>query len=197
MDALIIMTRIPIPGQTKTRLMDIITGTECAELHLAFLKDIVVEFVELIEDMDIFLTYTPDHSFHILEPIIPINIEIFPQMGEDLGERMHSAIKKVLSMGYKKVILMGSDIPNIKAKDIRNAFTILDDHDVVLGPSHDGGYYLVGMKEPNDTIFHINKKWGGKSVLESTIDKGNNQGLSIGLAEKYRDIDTKRIYLIL
>jgi len=191
MDALIIMTRIPIPGQTKTRLMDIMTGTECADLHMAFLKDLVAEFAELMEDIDIYLTYTPDHSLHILDPIIPNYIRTFPQIGEDLGERMHNAIKKVLLKGYRKVILIGSDIPDIKAKDISSAFTILDDHDIVFGPSYDGGYYLVGMKEPNDTIFHINKKWGGKSVLESTIDKGNNQSLSIGLAEKYRDIDTK------
>jgi uncharacterized protein len=67
----------------------------------------------------------------------------------------------------------------------------LDKHDVVLGPTYDGGYYLVGMKTSHEKIFRIPKKWGGKSVLESTIDIGNEQNLTIGLSQKYRDIDTK------
>lgn len=191
MDALIIMTRVPIPGQTKTRLMDILSGTECAELHTAFLRDIFITFEQLKDDVAIYLTYTPEDSLHILDPIIPPYIETFPQSGEDLGDKMRHAIETVLVKGYKKVILMGSDIPDIKAEDIRDAFRIMDDYDIVFGPSYDGGYYLVGMKKRNDSLFAINKKWGGKSVLESTIDKGNNQGLSIGLAKKYQDIDTK------
>lgn len=192
MNALIMMTRVPIPGQTKTRLMDIMSGSECADLHNAFLRDIVITFEQLKDDVDIYLTFTPEDSLHILDPIIPSYINTFPQSGEDLGDKMKNAIESVLLKGYKKVILMGSDIPDIKAEDIRNAFNIMDVHDIVLGPSYDGGYYLVGMKKRNDSLFAINKKWGGKSVLESTIDKGNNQGLSIGLAKKYQDIDTKK-----
>lgn len=191
MNALILMTRIPIPGQTKTRLMDIMSGNECAELHMAFLRDLMKTFQELKNEMDIYITYTPENSLHLLENIIPSHIVTFPQTGEDLGDKMYNSLKDVLSMGYKKGILIGSDIPDIKSEDIRTAFEVLDDSDIVLGPSYDGGYYLIGMKTPNDTLFHINKKWGGKSVLESTIDRGNNQGLSIGLAPKYRDIDTK------
>lgn len=191
MKALILMTRIPIPGQTKTRLMDIMTGNECARLHMAFLMDLFDTFKELTDKIDIYLTYTPKNSFNIIENIIPSYIKTFPQEGEDLGDKMNNAIEDILSKGYEKVILIGSDIPNISTLDIEAAFQILEDKDIVLGPSYDGGYYLVGMKRPNDNIFHISKKWGGNSVLESTIDMANNQGLSIGLATKYRDIDTK------
>lgn len=191
MNALILMTRIPIAGQTKTRLMDIMSGDECANLHRAFLKDLFNTFKSLRKDMDIYLTYTPENSLGIIEDIIPEYIKAFPQRGEGLGNKMYNAINYTLSLGYENVILIGSDIPHIRYGDIIDAFHILDKNDIVLGPSYDGGYYLVGMKKPNESLFNIGKKWGGKSVLESTIDMANNQSLSVGLAAKYMDIDTK------
>lgn len=190
MNALILMTRIPMAGQTKTRLMDIMSGDECAELHMAFLKDLFNTFKKL-EEVEIYLTYTPKNSLDTIENIIPEFIRTFPQRGEDLGSKMYNAIKDILSLDYEKVILIGSDIPHIKNEDILHSFKILEEKDIVLGPSYDGGYYLVGMKKPNEGIFHISKKWGGKSVLESTIDIANNQSLTVGLATKYMDIDTK------
>lgn len=190
MNALILMTRIPIPGKTKTRLMDLLTGDECAELHMAFLKDLTTTFAKL-KDIDLFMTYTPEDSLFILKDVIPESMESFPQKGEDLGEKMFHAIDQVLLKGYSKVVLIGSDIPDLSAKDIQTSFQILDKHDMVLGPTYDGGYYLVGMKTSHERIFRIPKKWGGKSVLESTIDIANEQNLTIGLSPKYRDIDTK------
>ena len=191
MNALILMTRIPIAGKTKTRLMDIMSGNDCSDLHMAFLKDLFNTFKELENHMDIYLTYTPENSLDIIEDIIPEFIKVFPQRGEDLGRKMNNGIKDILSLGYEKVILIGSDIPHLRYNDILDAFDILGEKDIVLGPSYDGGYYLIGMKKPNEGIFHINKKWGGKSVLESTIDMANSQGLTVGLSHKYMDIDTK------
>lgn len=191
MNALILMTRIPMAGKTKTRLMDIMSGDECAKLHMAFLKDLFNNFKELQNHIDLYLTYTPENSLDIIEEIIPSFIKNFPQKGEDLGSKMYNAINHVLSLGYERVILIGSDIPHIKNEDLLNGFDILEEKDIVLGPSYDGGYYLIGMKKPNESIFNISKRWGGKSVLESTIDMANNQGLTIGLAPKYMDIDTK------
>lgn len=191
MNALILMTRIPIAGQTKTRLMDIMSGDECVDLHMAFLKDLFNTFKSLEKDMDIYLTYTPENSLDIIEDIIPKYIKTFPQRGEDLGNKMYNAINYILSLGYEKVILIGSDIPHVRHIDILHAFQILDENDIALGPSYDGGYYLVGMKKPNESLFNIGKRWGGKSVLESTIDVANNQNLSVGLSPKYMDIDTK------
>ncbi|MEY8416571.1 TIGR04282 family arsenosugar biosynthesis glycosyltransferase [Tissierella praeacuta] len=190
-NALILMTRIPIAGQTKTRLMDIMSGEECAGLHMAFLKDLFNTFKELENELDIYLTYTPENSLDIIEDIIPKYIKTFSQRGEDLGNKMFNAINDIFLLGYEKVILIGSDIPHIRYRDILHAFHILGKNDIVLGPSYDGGYYLIGMKKPNEVLFNIGKRWGGKSVLESTIDVANNQSLSIGLAAKYMDIDTK------
>ncbi|MDY0235398.1 MAG: TIGR04282 family arsenosugar biosynthesis glycosyltransferase [Gudongella sp.] len=190
MNALILMSRVPIPGKTKTRLMDILSGKECADLHVNFLRDLVSTFECLKENIDIYMTYAPENPIELIESIIPDFISCFPQEGQDLGDRMYNAISKVFSLGYEKVILIGSDVPQLLGIDILAAFNILEGCDLVLGPTYDGGYYLVGMNKAYKRIFSIDKKWGAKSVLEATIEIANDINLSVGLANKYRDIDT-------
>ena len=104
---------------------------------------------------------------------------------------MGNSINKLLKNKYEKVILIGSDIPEIQPHYIREAFNILENKDICFGPTLDGGYYLVGMKEPHDEIFSNNISWGKKSVMEGTIDVANRNGLTVGLTFKCIDIDTK------
>ncbi|MDK2800490.1 MAG: uncharacterized protein PWP27_1013 [Clostridiales bacterium] len=191
MDALILMSRVPIPGKTKTRLMEILTGDECAGIHQSFLLDLFHIFQFLKKDIHIFLTYTPERSINKIEGFIPHFINCFPQKGKSLGERMANAFQHVFEQGYHKIILMGSDIPDIQPFDIRNAFEKLNDHDICLGPTFDGGYYLIGMKSLYAQLFDDHLKWGNKSVFEGTVDIANSAGLKVGLAAKHRDIDTK------
>ncbi|OPJ57269.1 TIGR04282 family arsenosugar biosynthesis glycosyltransferase [Alkalithermobacter paradoxus] len=191
MNALILMTRVPIPGKTKTRLMEILTGEECASIHTCFLFDIFNVLSKIKDNVDVYLTYTPEDEFKLMESIIPSYISVFAQQGETLGERMSNSIEYLLNNGYSKVILIGSDIPDIQSDDIIKGFDILNKNDLVLGPTFDGGYYLVGMKNIYKSIFSDNIKWGYKSVLEGTLDISNKLGISVGLAKKYKDIDTK------
>lgn len=190
MNGLILMTRIPIPGQTKTRLMNVLTGEECAQLHRCFLMDLFNVFEYLRGEVDIFLAYTPAGDLHLIEDMLPDYIKAFPQEGEDLGERMANAIEHVLNEGYEKAVLIGSDIPTIEPEDIKEAFKLLDDNHIALGPTHDGGYYLVGMKRLYKDVFDGNLKWGKKSVFEGTLHIANNLGLRVGLVPKRMDIDT-------
>ncbi|KNF07256.1 hypothetical protein CLPU_20c00320 [Gottschalkia purinilytica] len=191
MDALIIMTRIPIPGKTKTRLMDIFTGQQCAEIHTCFLKDLFNICNIIKKDIDIYLTFTPEDSFEVIKDITPNNIKVFPQIGDTLGDRMKNAFEYIFDKGYEKVSLIGSDVPDIQPKDIYNSFHILDKSDICLGPTFDGGYYLIGMKTLHTRVFSSNLKWGEKSVLENTLDIANELFLKVGLVTKHRDIDTK------
>ncbi|AHM57044.1 hypothetical protein EAL2_c17490 [Peptoclostridium acidaminophilum DSM 3953] len=190
MKALILMTRIPVPGKTKTRLMEILSPEECAALHECFLKDVFAA-LELLDDVDIYVSHTTEGDLDILKAIVPRGVEFLPQKGEKLGERMNNAVAEVLLRGYSKVMLIGSDIPGLQPCDIDDAFSRLDANDVVLGPTLDGGYYLVGMKSLHARIFDDSLKWGNKSVLEGTLDIANKLGLETGLAAKYRDIDTR------
>ncbi len=191
MKAIILMTRVPIPGKTKTRLMEILSGDECAQIHKCFLMDLFNIFNFIKEEIDVFLTYTPENSFDLMKNMVPDYIHCFPQEGSDLGERMHNAFRYVISKGYNEVILIGSDIPDIQDNELREAFIKLRYSDMVLGPTLDGGYYLIGMREANKEIFNNKLKWGNKSVLEGTIDIANSLGLDVELVNKHRDIDTK------
>lgn len=191
MEALILMTRIPIPGKTKTRLMDVFTGERCADIHKCFLLDLFNVFKSINHRVDIYLTYTPEDSFHIIEGMIPDYIKAFPQQGQELGERMANAMEYVFESNYSKVVLMGADIPETQPEDIIESLKLLNENDIVLNPTYDGGYYLVGMNGLHREIFNKNLKWGKKSVLEGTIDIANSINLRVGLGPKHRDIDTK------
>ncbi|RKD29024.1 TIGR04282 family arsenosugar biosynthesis glycosyltransferase [Thermohalobacter berrensis] len=191
MEAFILMTRVPIPGKTKTRLMEILTAEECAEIHRCFLKDLFNMFDYIKNDIDIYLTYTPEDSFDLMKDIVPDYIECFPQNGHDLGEKMLNAFKHIFNKGYSKVCLMGSDIPDIHYEEIKDSFKKLEKSDIVIGPTFDGGYYFVGMKRIYKELFTGNLKWGNKTVLEGTVDIANSLGLKVDLLNKHRDIDTK------
>jgi rSAM/selenodomain-associated transferase 2/rSAM/selenodomain-associated transferase 1 len=191
--AFIIFTRAPIPGQTKTRLTPYLTPKQCAKLQTCFLKDIANTCKQI--DADLFVCYTPEDKKQILYAIFGKEIagkpvEYFPQTGEDLGARMFLAIREVLNRGYASCVLVGTDVPEMRSDDIREAYRILETNDLVFGPTEDGGYYLVGMKEPRKEAF-AKQTYGHGSVLENTIHALEQSDLSVGLGAKKRDIDTR------
>lgn len=191
MNALIIMTRVPVPDKTKTRLMDVYTGRECAELQECFLKDIFEMCEGIRRRMDIFVTYTPEFETVRLRGYTPGYMKLFPQEGEDLGRRMLNSIRHILSKGYEKVVLIGSDIPEVKPEAVLQAMEALDSNDMCIGPTYDGGYYLIGMKKPEQAVFEPDIRWGGETVFENTVRLARNSGLSVSVVRECRDIDTK------
>ena len=186
--ALIIFTRVPYPGETKTRLMPYFTPRQCRKLHVCFLKDIAKMCEET--DADIFVCHTPEDKKNILHHIFGEKPEYFLQVGEGLGERMYTAIDVVLNKGYKACILIGTDVSEVQSKDIQRAFDILETKDVVFAPVADGGYYLVGMKKARKEVFE-QKTYGHGRVLEDTLSGLQNCGISVGLGEEKHDIDTR------
>lgn len=187
-EAIIIFTRVPIPGKTKTRLQSILTKKQCAQIHENFLKDIKYTCEKL--KRDIFIFYTPDDKKDILNNILGYKFKYESQKGKGLGERMYNAIEYVLEKGYDSCILIGSDIPYLKENDFKKAFKILKKKDIVLGPTVDKGYYLVGMKKPIKTIFE-NIEYGHGNVLDNTIASIENLNLTYDLTNKNVDIDEK------
>ena len=175
--AVIVFTRVPIPGQTKTRMMPYFSPEECAKLHENFLKDIAQECEKV--NADIFVCYTPKKGKAYLEKLFRKAKEYIPQTGEGLGERMYQAIEYVLEKGYDSCVLIGTDIPELKCSDLEYAFRLLDVNDVVFGPTVDEGYYLVGMKRPVCEVFE-KKTYGTGNVLEQTVQPLQEMGLTIG-----------------
>ena len=186
-NAIICFTRIPKPGLTKTRLLPILTGDQCAGLHTAFLQDLSAVYPQV--DADLFVAYTDDPSWEVLKPIFPDAKGFFPQEGAGLGEKMHQAICHVLERGYGRIVLTGADLPQMTGAHLQSGFSALDTADIAIGPTSDGGYYLVGMKQPQRAIFE-NQSYGGATVLENTVAAANAAGLSVALAAACDDVDT-------
>lgn len=182
-NGLIIFTRIPEAGKTKTRLQSKLSKEECANLHKCFLKDIYDIFVNL-NDIDIIICHNEEGDLNILKNIFYKENLYIKQYGNNLNEKMYNAIKEVLSLKYDKCVLIGADIPEVNKDDIINAFNLLKNNDFVFGASYDGGYYLVGMKEANDIIFK-----SGSVNLKDIINIVEANNLKYGLTNKKHDID--------
>lgn len=185
--AVICFTRVPKPGQTKTRLLGLLTPDQCARLHWAFLRDLAAVYPAL--DADLFVAHTPDPDWVKLAGIFPYAAGYFPQEGADLGEKMFNALAKVLSLGYEAVVLTGTDLPQMTEKHFRSAFEALEKADIAIGPTPDGGYYLIGMKSARREPFRVSG-YGGATVYENTLSAIREAGLSCSPALPCPDVDT-------
>lgn len=185
-NAVICFTRVPKPGSTKTRLLPVLTPEQCADLHWAFLRDLT----KIYEDLDahLFVAHVPDPDWEKLKTIFP-TAGFLPQKGSDLGEKMYRAIRKVLDLGYESVVLTGADLPGLTKDHLLSAFAILEEKDIAIGPTSDGGYYLIGMKQPRREVFKV-EDYGGSTVFENTVAAAENAGLSVGIALPCDDVDT-------
>lgn len=187
-NALIIFTRVPVAGQTKTRLMPYLTGEECKSLHESFLKDLFCKVKAV--NADVFVFFTPEDKEGLLRETVGEEIVGVAQHGQDLGERMKNAIGMVLKKGYEKAVLIGTDIPQIEAETLEQAFISLDDNDIVIHPTYDGGYYLIGMKKEYESIWKI-ERYGTNTVIEDTLSHMKREELLVAVGKQYYDIDDR------
>ena len=186
-NALIVFTREPEPGRTKTRLMPYFSAEKCAELHRCMLKDISKEMRSVDADMIVVYTGGSDGP-EFLRKTFGRNTVFIKQRGADIGIRMQNAISEALRLGYNKAVLIGTDIPELESETIDAAFAMLDVCDVVMGPTEDGGYYLIGMKEVRPEAFSA-KLYGVDTVFNETITAMGEAGINVGCVDEYSDID--------
>ena len=185
--AIICFTRVPRPGKTKTRLMGLLSGEQCSELHWAFLRDLAMVYEKL--EADLFVFHTPDPDWEALKAVFPMTKGFYPQAGDGLGEKMNNALNTVLALGYDAVVLTGADLPAMGASHLRSGFHGLLHADVTLGPTSDGGYYLVGVKAPAPCLFE-NQTYGAGSVFENTRSAAIAAGKTFCPAIPCDDVDT-------
>lgn len=181
--ALIIFTRNPELGKCKTRLAKTIGDENALEVYKYLLTHTATIAKDIKADRYVF------YSEHIKRNDL-WDTSFFRkklQKGTDLGERMQNAFTELLEMGYEKVTIIGSDLLDLDAEIVNDAFAQLQFNDVVLGPALDGGYYLLGIKNFYPQIF-INKEWGSSSVLKAT--QQDLQNYSVSLLKPLNDIDT-------
>ncbi len=187
--ALIVFAKAPIEGYVKTRLCPPLTPDEAASLHGSLVLDLL-ERCQALKGCDRMLagSPTPDHPFFGAMKT-RFNIPICEQVGDDLGARMSHAFQSALGTSYQSAVIIGTDIPGITAQLISTALKALEDHDVVLGPTEDGGYYLIGLRSPTPKLFE-NIAWSTDAVFAQTQEKANAMGLSVKVLPMLRDLDT-------
>lgn len=184
--AVILFTREPVPGKTKTRLMPYLNGKQCADLHECFIKDLFCELKKA--DAELIVAYTggkPERLRRVFGDKVPF----IEQRGSNIGDKMKNAIADVLAEGYDRVVLTGTDIPEMKHETVDEALSMLDDADVVICPTEDGGYYLIGMSKVCHEAFDVSN-YGVSTVFDETVDSLNRSGLTVAAGECYSDIDT-------
>lgn len=180
--ALIIFTRNPELGKCKTRLAKSIGDVEALKIYKQLLQH--TANVSIKVDVERFVFYSENiHQNDIWDNAF---FSKKLQYGNDLGERMENAFQTLFSEGFKKVIIVGSDLLDLKEEIIQNAYKKLEENDAVIGPAEDGGYYLLGMKNLNENVFK-NKKWGTETVFKRTKKDFFEQSLYV--LETLNDID--------
>lgn len=187
---LIIFGRYPCVGQTKTRLIPALGPVGAAALQKRLTEKTVATAVKRLPRRGVRLVLCHDggDTSRFEQWLGKGKLEYTPQAAGDIGRRMFIAIKQAFDQGAGRIVLIGTDIPDITSSILDQAFASLGDHDLVLGPSTDGGYWLVGMKRPVDIFDRI--AWSQADVLEKTLKIARQKRLRIDLLDPLTDLDT-------
>lgn len=185
---LFVFAKEPRPGRVKTRLR--LSESRCMGLYKAFLKDTLALIKSLKGARKIIAFDSFSSRPQYLEKI-GRGFIFYRQKGRNLGERMLNAFRHAKKAGGTRTLIVGSDSPNLPQRYIGDAFGLLEDSDIVLGPSADGGYYLIGMKEPSPGIFR-GVRWSGAEVFGETMANARKLGKKIALLPEWYDIDCPR-----
>lgn len=187
---LVVVAKAPVPGKVKTRLIPRFTPEEAADLYGCFLRDRIVT-LDTLTGVDLAIAYTPFNAREMFAPFGQNGLSLFPQKGKDLGERLNNIFIEKLGGGYGAVTIIDSDTPDLPQYTIQESFKRLrtDQTDVVFGPCHDGGYYLVGMRKPHPELFY-DIPWSTETVLSKTLEKAAKLGVKTDLLQWRNDLDT-------
>lgn len=186
-NALLVIAKRPMPGQTKTRLTPPLSAEHAAKLYECFLQD-TLDLARAVPNVTRFIAYAPlgaDEYFTRLAP----DYALVPQIGNDLGERLDNALTQCLRDGFARAVIMDSDSPTLPARYIANAFDALNEADIVLGPCDDGGYYLIGLTRPHPRLLR-DVKMSTPNVLLDTLAIAREDNLKVALTERWYDVDT-------
>jgi rSAM/selenodomain-associated transferase 1 len=179
----IVFVRNPELGKVKTRLSKTIGDKYALKIYILLLKHTESVLHKVSSDKVVYYSEEIQEDDLWNESLYQKKL----QNGSDLGERMEHAFETAFKDGYQNVVIVGSDLFDLKPTHIENAFKVLENHDLVIGPSLDGGYYLLGMKTLHSAVFK-NKQWGTDSVLKTTLK--DLQQENVKLLEALNDIDT-------
>ena len=185
---LAVFLKAPRPGAVKTRLIPALGAAGAARLYRALAESVVAGTRPGPGEYERLVFFTPEEARAEVEAWFPGEVCV-AQQGADLGARMSAACDEAFRRGAARVVIVGSDVPGLTRGDVRLALASLQDHDLVLGPAQDGGYYLIGLGQRRPSLFE-GVAWGTGSVFATTMERAAGLGLSVRVLEERRDIDT-------
>ena len=191
--ALGIMTKAPQPGKVKTRLVPPLTPEDAAELNICFLRDLAGSISQAcLSSAQGVGVYTPIGAESAYENILPKEFFLIPQRGHEFGERLIFAAEDLFTVGFESVCLINSDSPTVPPSsfvEAANELAKAGDR-IVLGPSEDGGYYLIGLKKLYKGLFE-EIDWSTERVLDQTIQHASKMGVEVHQLPYGFDVDDR------
>jgi len=189
-DVLVIFAKAPRPGKVKTRMTPPLTPTQAAQLYEASLRDVVNRARRARGDVRLFHDPHPESAEYFREafPALPLH----EQRGNDLGERLAGAFDLLFSHGAERVAIVGADSPTLPLPFIAQAFLRLEGAEAVLGPTTDGGYYLVGIRNrawPAASALFRGVDWSTDAVFRQTLENASGVALPLAVVEEWYDLD--------
>lgn len=184
-DVAVVFAKYPEPGRVKTRLIGAFTAEQAAQVHRRCLR-LTLDCLHEVGRVEIVLAGSPDGED--FAEFLPPGARLLPQGAGDLGGRLALVVEQTFGAGARRVLLVGSDCPEMCPEDVTTALDLLDRVDVVVGPAVDGGYYLLGLRGPETGLF-ASIDWSSSRVLAQTRARAAGMGLSLVLIDERRDVD--------
>ncbi|MGB6339366.1 MAG: TIGR04283 family arsenosugar biosynthesis glycosyltransferase [Candidatus Aminicenantaceae bacterium] len=185
----IIFTRYPFPGRVKTRLIPALGSDGAASLHdamtlhsLRWSKSLSSQYPDILE------VRFEGGTLSQMQQWLGGNRKYVEQGEGDLGQRMERAFQENFQKKYRHIVLVGTDCPQMTAFHVKEAFFALKSHDMVIGPSEDGGYYLIGLSQIVPELF-VSMEWGTDKVFKKTMEKAKQRNLSVRVLARLNDVD--------
>jgi rSAM/selenodomain-associated transferase 1 len=191
---LVIMAKAPKPGMVKTRLMESLPSAAVTALYRCLLEDTLALGMSL-KRVEV-AVMCPEADQQELAQLLGNRVHVVAQKGEGLAAGLISVFRHFTAAGRQQVIAFNSDSPHLAPSVLASAFEILATHDVVVGPTHDGGYYLVGAKAAHPTLFESDGL-GTRSALGRLLTRTKDLKLSTGFTEPFYDIDVANDLVLL
>jgi rSAM/selenodomain-associated transferase 1 len=187
--ALVVVGKAPEAGRTKTRLSPPLSPAQAADLSGAFLQDTIALAAASAWDRVSVVYPASAGAEAVLRALLPPSVHLAAQRGDGLGAALADAFQSHLDAGLGRVVLIGSDNPTLPPSLLAEADRALDEHDLVLGPSADGGYYLIGMDRPYPGLFE-GITWSTSVVYQQTLARAEALGLHVASIQEWYDVDT-------
>jgi uncharacterized protein len=183
---LVIMAKAPRLGAVKTRLTSSLSPEDVTAFYCCLLEDTLI-LARSLDEVDVAIM-CPESDLNALMQLTGDKANVVAQTGEGLAAGLTSVFAHFAEARQQKTIAFNSDSPHLPQKVLRDAFEILDTHDLVVGPTHDGGYYLVGAKASHPSLF-AHDGMGTSTALDRLLSRARTLALTVGFAEPFYDID--------